>query len=230
MRPLLLLLTVLSLNAQEFDLKIYEWKLQQAPIHNIVVSWDGPCGVYTVYTNANVDTPNWGVYGTTVKHYWLNQQLMAVYTIIDAEQMFFNVTLVPDANQDGCPETQILILTHPYDQLVYTNEPTRFFAYAIGPDNVTYQWYKDGYAVAGATDSTYYISHTLPSDEGLYYLMISTASQNVTSQLAYLTVVEEASSPPIPDPPIPPSAMSSMESLIQWCYDPLAIIRPPKKN
>lgn len=220
-----------NLNAQEFDLHVYLWKPTTFPTTNILVSWDGPCGTYTVLTNSDLNTTNWGVYSTVDKHYWLNQQLMSVYTIGN-EQLFFNIVLAPDANQEGCPETQMLIITHPYDKPAYTNQPTRFDTYTIGPENRTHQWFFEGSPISGATNMNYTIDAVTPADEGEYFLVASSSSQNLTSQIAYLTVLEEDFPLSEPSPPEPPG-MSSQQSmtmdamgLLEWYYDPYAIINP----
>jgi hypothetical protein len=190
--------SLINLNAQDFDLEVYDWRPQSFPGHFVLISWDGPCGTYKVLTNATVDTivTNWGVYDTIVKHDWLNQALMATLTIdSNIGQMFVSVRLTPDASQTNCPATQLLLITDPEDLTTYTNQPAVFNSYSIGPDNRTYQWYLNGEVISGATNKTHFISQTTTNDAGDCSVIASalgSPSQCATSQVATLTVLEEA--------------------------------------
>lgn len=226
----LLAINQCNLNAQDFTLHIYEWHPVSLPLTNILISWDGPCGTYTVLTNSDIgDTNGWGTYATVVKHDWLNPEQMTVYTIGDKE-LFFNVALSPDANQTNCPETQIVIITDPVDQTTYTNWPAQFNAYTVGPEDRTYQWYFEESAITNATNQIYRIENTLPSDKGDYFMVVTSSSQNLTSDVAYLTVLEEEPEMEIPEPSPPLGGGMGEESmaldLILWSYDPLSIINP----
>lgn len=60
---------------------------------------------------------------------------------------------------------------------------------AAGASTMTYQWYRDGVAIAGATSATYSIPLAQRSDAGSYYVVVSSGSTSVTSS----TVVVPAS-------------------------------------
>ncbi|MBO4715661.1 MAG: SUMF1/EgtB/PvdO family nonheme iron enzyme, partial [Verrucomicrobia bacterium] len=55
-------------------------------------------------------------------------------------------------------------------------------------NNLTYQWYKDGKAISGATSSSYKINSVKMSDSGKYTVTVSNSAGSVTSAVAALTV------------------------------------------
>ena len=55
-------------------------------------------------------------------------------------------------------------------------------------DTLTYQWYKDGVAISGATSSSYTIKSVKASDAGKYTVTVSNSVGSVTSDAATLTV------------------------------------------
>lgn len=55
-----------------------------------------------------------------------------------------------------------------------------------GATNLTYQWYRDGVAIAGATSDTYTIAKTGLSDEGNYYAVASDGRTAIQSQVTSL--------------------------------------------
>ena len=55
-------------------------------------------------------------------------------------------------------------------------------------DTLTYQWYKDGKSISGATDSSYTIKSVKTSDAGKYTVKVSNNAGSVTSDAATLTV------------------------------------------
>ena len=57
-----------------------------------------------------------------------------------------------------------------------------------GNSSLTYQWYKDGIAINGATSSSYTISKVKKSDEGSYTVTVSDGTTSVTSRAAKLTL------------------------------------------
>lgn len=215
---------------EELKLHVYCWRPVTFPTTNILVSWDGPCGTYTVLTNGNLNTTNWGVYSTFNKVWWLNQTLSTIYTIGD-QQLFFKVTLVAYEDQTGCQEPQVSIITQPQDQEVYTNQTARFNTYTIGPESREHQWFFEGVPITGATNMTLTIPEVTPADEGDYHFVVNNSWHSLTSQVATLTVVEEAFSPTLPEPSPPPMSSSSSsystESLIMdLIFDPYAEINP----
>ncbi|MBQ7590553.1 MAG: SUMF1/EgtB/PvdO family nonheme iron enzyme [Verrucomicrobia bacterium] len=55
-------------------------------------------------------------------------------------------------------------------------------------DTLTYQWYKDGKVISGATASSYTIKSVKTSDAGKYTVKVSNSAGSVTSSAATLTV------------------------------------------
>ena len=55
-------------------------------------------------------------------------------------------------------------------------------------DTLTYQWYKDGKTISGATASSYTIKSVKTSDAGKYTVKVSNSAGSVTSSAATLTV------------------------------------------
>jgi len=66
--------------------------------------------------------------------------------------------------------------------------------------NVTYQWRKDGVAIAGATSASYTISAVAPTDSGNYDCVVTNSGGSVTTAKAVVTV-NAATGRPILAPP-----------------------------
>jgi formylglycine-generating enzyme required for sulfatase activity len=64
-------------------------------------------------------------------------------------------------------------------------------------DTLTYQWYKDGVAINGATGSSYTIMSVKASDAGSYTVTVSNSAGSVTSDVATLTVESSGTKPAI---------------------------------
>jgi tripartite motif-containing protein 71 len=102
-----------------------------------------------------------------------------------------NIYAVDDGNEriekflDGCvpagitedPQSQTALL---YDPVTFTVSATN------GP--LTYQWRKNGTAIAGATNTSHTIAMVLPGDAGSYDVVVASACGSVTSAAATLTV------------------------------------------
>ena len=80
------------------------------------------------------------------------------------------------------------ITTQPKSQTVYEDSSVTFSVTATGTEPLTYQWYKDGTEISGATDSSYTISSVESGDTGSYYVVVSNNIGDVTSSTATLTV------------------------------------------
>ncbi len=82
----------------------------------------------------------------------------------------------------------LTITTQPQSQTVNENDPVTFTVTATGTE-LTYQWYKDGKAISGATDSGYTISRAEKNNEGVYYVVVSNSTGSVISSTAILRVL-----------------------------------------
>ncbi|MBQ7589377.1 MAG: immunoglobulin domain-containing protein, partial [Verrucomicrobia bacterium] len=83
------------------------------------------------------------------------------------------------------------IINNPEDCTVIENATVTFTVTATGTD-LTYQWYKDGNAIEGATGTSYTINSVQLSDNGVYTVSAKDFLNTVTvSNEAELTVVEK---------------------------------------
>jgi hypothetical protein len=81
------------------------------------------------------------------------------------------------------------ITTQPASQAVIAGLSATFIVVASGTDPLTYQWYKNGVAISGATSSTYTTPPTLTGDSGaVFTVTASNSAGSVTSIPARLTV------------------------------------------
>ena len=87
---------------------------------------------------------------------------------------------------------EVIIVEQPQSQLILPGEKATLKATVFSTAALNYQWYKDGFAIEGATHSTYVIPIFSFSDNGNYAVKVSTPSQSVTSEAASLTVCTAA--------------------------------------
>src|SRR5207237_10464662 len=70
-----------------------------------------------------------------------------------------------------------------------------FRADVFGGGNVTYQWFKDGAALAGATNQTLTLPFVHPPDAGNYSFSATGPSNSVLSSEAALTIIPDRTLP-----------------------------------
>ncbi len=93
------------------------------------------------------------------------------------------VVFVPDG-----PEP--VVLAHPVNRSVIVGDPATFSVVASGAEPLSYQWWRDGAPIPGATLPSYTLSNCQLSDAGSAFTCVVTNSHGaVTSGLAMLTVV-----------------------------------------
>jgi hypothetical protein len=80
------------------------------------------------------------------------------------------------------------VLTQPANQTVIVGDIATYTVAAGGTPPLSYQWYQNNSAVAGATNASYTISATQPSDAGSYDVIVWNNSGSVTSAVATLTM------------------------------------------
>jgi hypothetical protein len=80
------------------------------------------------------------------------------------------------------------IIVEPEDQVKCLGEEVNFTMMATGSEPLTYQWFKDGQSISGATSPTYTIESVNLSDAGSYWINVSNPCGSVTSEAAMLTV------------------------------------------
>jgi hypothetical protein len=87
-------------------------------------------------------------------------------------------------------QPQTVIVTQPQGQPnIVIGDGASFTVAATGPAPLTYQWRKDGQPIAGATSSTYTMSHVLATAAGQYDAVVTSACTSVTSARAELSVL-----------------------------------------
>lgn len=82
----------------------------------------------------------------------------------------------------------IALATVPQSRIVATGQPAVLSASATGAGPFSYQWFKDGQPVPGATSATYTIGSAGPNHQGNYAVRISGGGSALTSPAASLTV------------------------------------------
>jgi pectin methylesterase-like acyl-CoA thioesterase len=86
------------------------------------------------------------------------------------------------------PQVPATIETSPASQSVLAGSNARLSVVANGVPEPTLQWYKDGVAIPGATDSTLTLANVQSSSAGSYTVTASNGNGTVTSSAAALTV------------------------------------------
>lgn len=76
------------------------------------------------------------------------------------------------------------ITTQPIGSSILVNNPLTLTVSATGSGTLTYQWFKNGSPISGATSSTYTVSSVATSNAGTYYCVVSNTlnSVSVTTQ------------------------------------------------
>lgn len=88
------------------------------------------------------------------------------------------------------------ITTQPANRSVVAGGTATFSVIAAGTAPITYQWLRDGSALAGATNATLELSNVMPSLQGQYWVVVSNALGSATSNKATLIVQETFSITP----------------------------------
>lgn len=109
------------------------------------------------------------------------------------------------------------IATQPSGQTILAGQPIRLTVLAAGFPAPTYQWYKDGNPLAGATTDTLAIAAATVADSGTYTVTAQNTLGRATSRAAVITVVTAFVSPATRE--IGPGRVTSqitIQSLGQW--------------
>ncbi len=81
-----------------------------------------------------------------------------------------------------------VVATQPADTTVLTGERLRLQVVATGTDPISYQWFKDGARIAGATGPTFEIASARPTDRGGYSVTLTNLAGSLNSRTAAITV------------------------------------------
>jgi hypothetical protein len=93
---------------------------------------------------------------------------------------------------------EIFITGSPVNQTVLPDTDVSFAVSAHSPPELSYQWYKDGVAIEGATTPVYFIKSAQGEDSGSYTVTISSEYTSVSRE-AKLNVVTERTGDPDSD-------------------------------
>lgn len=163
-----------------------------------------------VYRRAYLGTDaTWGTYTTTMAQSNFGGGIR-IYRFSSAdpnaewysEAFDHNFSPVGDADRDMCRRiaeewnrpgiVQVVtipaptVTTHPSDESVC--EGASFTLTAAGNNVDSYQWYKNGTAISGATSASYTVSSATAGDAGSYYCELSNSCDVVNTNIATVTV------------------------------------------
>ncbi|WP_221032059.1 immunoglobulin domain-containing protein [Actomonas aquatica] len=88
-------------------------------------------------------------------------------------------------------DTAPVITSQPRDKTIGQGTATTFTVAATGVPAPTYQWRKNGAAIAGATSASYTIASPVVADSGAYSVVVTNSAGSVTSRNAQLRVLEK---------------------------------------
>jgi glucose/arabinose dehydrogenase len=95
------------------------------------------------------------------------------------------------------PSTAPVINAQPQPLTINAGQQASFSVTAAGAPPLQYQWYKDGSTLPGKVESTLTITTATVADAGNYYVSVSNADGDVSSNTARLTVNIPGNDPPI---------------------------------
>jgi hypothetical protein len=73
-------------------------------------------------------------------------------------------------------------------QTIDEGKSLKLIVVSTGSGPITYQWFRNGSAIPGATQSSYYVSSVNESDAGRYKVTVSNAAGNKTSSVIKITI------------------------------------------
>jgi len=99
----------------------------------------------------------------------------------------------------GLKPEDIFIISAPVDQMVSKNTEVSFEVWAFSPAKLSYQWYKDGVSIEGATNTVFVIKSAQGEDSGTYTVTMSNEYASASSRQITLDVVTERTGDPDSD-------------------------------
>jgi hypothetical protein len=165
----------------------------------------GASASFTVVANGNpAPTYQWLKNGAAI-----SGATNATYTIastVTGDVATYTVTVTNSVSSVTSSAATLVLYTAP----VITSQPTSltvnagasatFTVVATGAPVPTYQWYKNGVAISGATNASYTDASALAADAGSYTVVVTNSVSSVTSSAATLTV-NSATAPAISTQP-----------------------------
>jgi len=101
----------------------------------------------------------------------------------------------------NAPAVGPTVQTHPVSQTVFIGSSVTLSVVATGTAPLSYQWQRDGVAIAGETSSSLTLNNLQVSDSGGYSVVVSNLVFSVTSNTATITVSPVVVAPTIGSPP-----------------------------
>jgi len=95
-----------------------------------------------------------------------------------------------------------LIIIQPVSTSAQATKPASFSVSASGTAPFSFQWYKDGVALAGGTNSSYSLGACALSDAGNYQVLVSNAAGTASSNVVSLSVSAASVAPSITSQPV----------------------------
>ncbi len=108
-----------------------------------------------------------------------------------------NTNMAGTVNGSWTPALAPLIAKDPAPQTVALGDPVTLRVTALGVPAVTYQWYKDGNAIDGATAATYTIAAAGAGDAAAYTVTVTNTAGSASTAVAQLTVTGVVVAPTI---------------------------------
>lgn len=84
----------------------------------------------------------------------------------------------------------LMFTSHPISQAVLTGAPATFAATAVGPQEIAYEWYKDGGGVPVGTGPVLTIPSAQFSHQGSYHAVATMGEESIASEPATLSVFD----------------------------------------
>ena len=159
----------------------------------------------------------------------------ASYTISSAKTSDAGSYTVTVSNSAGSVTSSTATLTvtakptitvQPQNQTIKEGNAVTFSVTVTGAEPLSYQWYKNGFVLSGATENQYTIASVAESDAGQYFVIVSNSAGSVVSETASLVVTVP---PVIVKQPESLSVLDGEEALFsveaeratkyQWCKD-----------
>jgi hypothetical protein len=116
---------------------------------------------------------------------------------LSAQEVTQNYQLGPNVSPQTGP---VKITTQPPNVVVTEQQPATFNVGYIGHRTVTFQWYRNGTPISGATNSSYQLAIPMPADSGsVFYVALTNSVTSTTytalSSNAVLTVSPDTNPP-----------------------------------
>lgn len=148
------------------------------------------------YLYVHHTTPNMFIYSSTNGLSWVNRSASSGWKPRSAafgHGSFVVVGATDDSAQPYVLQSGTLsgvptIFEEPTDRSAVVGNPALFNVQAVGAPPLSYQWYRDGAAIAGATNTSYSIGQVATADVAGYHVVIANSFGSVTSRVARLTV------------------------------------------